>query len=109
MSTRDQFASAKAYLQAGNYREARRVLRQIDHPKAKQWLRQIDQRQPRRGRKVVAMVGYAFATLLFAAGVWPALLFFNAPLSARGPYLLATLLCFIGAYLLYRIAKYLNA
>lgn len=52
MSLKDQFESARAYISAGDYDNARRILRKVDHPKAKEWLERLDrQHPPKRSRR----------------------------------------------------------
>lgn len=45
-SIKEQMASAKAYIQAKDYANARRILKQIDHPQAQKILRQLNDKSP---------------------------------------------------------------
>lgn len=46
MSVKEQMLKAKALIQAKRYEEARKLLRQIDHPTAREWLAKLDARVP---------------------------------------------------------------
>lgn len=43
---KEQVESAKAYIKAKQYDDARRILKQVDHPIAKKWLAKIDELSP---------------------------------------------------------------
>lgn len=46
MSINEQMAAARAYIEAGQYDDARRILKKVDHPKAKEWLRKLNEKHP---------------------------------------------------------------
>lgn len=69
MSLKDQFTSAKAYIDAGDYDRARRILRSIDHPKAKEWLERLDRQRPRNNKRRVMYVIVAALLILAACSI----------------------------------------
>lgn len=42
----EQMQSAKAYIKAKQWDDARRVLKKIDHPTAKEWLKKVNELSP---------------------------------------------------------------
>ena len=52
---RERMAAAQALIKAGEYAQARQLLRSIDHPKAREWLARLDTIAPeakQRGKRV---------------------------------------------------------
>ncbi len=70
MPTQDeQFAAAKAYIQAKEYDKARRILKRIQHPKADEWLSKIDQMpemKAKRRRQIVMLVLIGVSIVIIA-------------------------------------------
>jgi hypothetical protein len=66
---KDQFLSARDYVQNKQYDDARRILNQIDHPKAKEWLANIDELDPPKVqndhfiKRLIKFVGHKIAQL----------------------------------------------
>lgn len=70
MSLKDQFTSAKAYVQAKDYQNARRVLRRIDHPKAREWLQRINKLDPTAVRRKRVIIALILALILLVGSFW---------------------------------------
>lgn len=71
MSLKEQFSTAKAYIDAKKYDDARRVLKKIDHPKAKEWLDKLDTFpavKAKRTRKKITWALLAVSLVMLAVG-----------------------------------------
>lgn len=108
MALKEQFARAKTYIDIGDYRNARRILRQIDHPKAQEWLRRVDQIDPRQSEKAIGYIlgGVSLITSLIAAFAFIAIIFNPANALTGAIVLLVTVPV---AYLTRKVGKNLRS
>lgn len=77
MSLKNQFDAAKLHIQRKEYRQARAILSEIDHPKADEWLTRIADNEDReynillvrrQKRMVIAIIAFlAVIAILFFA------------------------------------------
>lgn len=71
MTISEQMAAARAYIEAGKYDDARRVLKKVDHPKAKEWLEKLNEKHPpKRAANWKVAVLVAGIIVIVAFGVW---------------------------------------
>lgn len=64
---KEQIQSARAYIKAKQYDDARRILKKIDHPTAKEWLRKIDEIDPPPNINTPSKLFLAWAQMAIAA------------------------------------------